>query len=73
MGTLTKCTNELCPMKEVCYRFIVPPVMYQIYFEYRFKPTDIGVECSAYIYPPSMGYNTTTSSCDTGEDDSIGC
>lgn len=37
MLDITKCTNDNCPIKKDCYRYISPPETYQYYSDFKYN------------------------------------
>lgn len=54
MADITLCSNNKCPIKELCYRFTCQPGRYQSYS--HFEPDESG-ECEYLILPDSSQKN----------------
>ena len=53
MSDITKCTNELCPIKHTCYRWTAPTdPLWQAYQRFDFGYCGNGAICDHYIPVP---------------------
>lgn len=50
MSDITKCTNEKCPLKDKCWRWLAPSdSLWQSVAKFEFKADDSGITCE-YFY-----------------------
>ena len=57
MADITKCTNESCPLKDKCYRWIAQlDSLYQLSKKYEFIADDSGIRCE-YFYKKSYFFD----------------
>ena len=50
MPDISKCCNNSCPMREICYRFRSKPNEYQSYADFQYKWTPMDEHDSALDY-----------------------
>jgi hypothetical protein len=52
MPDITICTNENCPLSNICWRFICPPSKYQQSYA-KFEPQVDKTNCEMYFEKPN--------------------
>lgn len=57
MADITKCSNDLCPIKETCYRHTAKDSDWQSYTLYQPVVSTLGTTC-LYYYPTTKAMIT---------------